>query len=231
MFNRRHEAILFITIVLTGCALLAGATLNQAFGTVLLGCAFAWVVGSETTARTLRYSARLPGRSWPWLEVPLLMLLGGGLLVPVAVWSNYSSFLVCASMAVLGLLISPFNRIPTQKNLLKVLLWITGSVLFFFGAMGAMELSASAAQNAGRIGAACVYGLISLILGMLWLIRGWKLVLRGMHRVPLPESLPETNRGIGQSTIWLYFLLLAGVFLLTVALAEHSQEATQPLSF
>jgi len=225
MFNRRHKAILFITIVLTGCALLAGATLNQAFGTLLLGCAFAWVVGSETTARTFRYFARLPGKSWPWLEVPLLMFLAGGLLVPVAVWSNYSPFFVCASMAVLGLLIAPFNRIPTAKTWLKTLVWIAGAVLLFFGAVGAIELSTSATQNAERIGAACVYGSISLILGMLWLIRGWKLVLRGISRESLDETPPETNRGTGQSTTWLYFLLLVGVFVLTLVLGIQTFSA------
>ena len=218
MFNRRHKAILFITIVLTGCALLAGATLNQAFGTLLLGCAFAWVVGSETTARTFRYLPKLPGKSWPWLEVPLLMLLAGGILVPVAVWSNYGSFFVCASMALLGLLISPFNRIPTQKTWLKALVWIAGIVLFFFGAVGAMELSAPAAQNAERVGEACLYGLISLMLGMLWLIKGWRLIIRGISTESLAEAPTETNHKSGQSTIWLYFLLLAGVFLLMVVL-------------
>jgi hypothetical protein len=222
VFNRRHKAILFITVVMTGCALLAGATLNQAFGTLLLGCAFAWVVGSETTARTFRYLPKLPGKSWPWLEVPLLLLLAGGLLVPVAVWSNYGTFFVCASMAVVGLLFAPFNRIPTPKTWLKTLVWIAGAVLFFFGAVGATELSALATQNAGRIGSACVYGLVSLILGMLWLIRGWKLVLSGISRESLDETPPETNRGTGQSTTWLYFLLLAGVFLLTVVLGMQA---------
>lgn len=220
MLNRRNKAILFITLVLTGFALLAGATLNQAFGTLLLGCAFAWVVGSDTAVRIVRYLPKLPGKFWPWVEVPILMALAGGLLVAVAVWSNYSPFFVSTSMALFGLLISPFNRIPTGKNWLKTLVWIAGILLFFLGAVGATALSAPASQNAERIGEPCVYGLISLILGIVWLIKGWRLILNGISELPVHDRiLSETNRETGRNTAWLYFLLLVGVLVLTLVLA------------
>ena len=40
--NRRHKAILFITLVIVGCVLLFGAELKEAFGTMMLGAALAW---------------------------------------------------------------------------------------------------------------------------------------------------------------------------------------------
>ena len=39
MLNRRHKAILFITLVMTGSGLLAGARLNEALGIFMLGVA------------------------------------------------------------------------------------------------------------------------------------------------------------------------------------------------
>jgi len=60
MLNRRHKAILFLTLVFTGSSLLAGATLNTAFGLLLLGGALAWLVGSRTAKKGYDFSRQIP---------------------------------------------------------------------------------------------------------------------------------------------------------------------------
>ena len=150
MLNRRHKAILFVTIVLTGCALLSGASLNQGLGTLLLGSAFAWVIGSEAANRVIRYVPRIPGRSWPWLRIPVFVALAGGLLAVIAIWSNYNPFFVCGSMSLLGLLVSPFSHLPTENKWLKTSVWVASVVFFYLAAAGVAGLSGVAGANAGR---------------------------------------------------------------------------------
>lgn len=45
--NRRHKAMLFLTLIVTGLALLNGAVIGKGLGIALLGVAAAWVVGSN----------------------------------------------------------------------------------------------------------------------------------------------------------------------------------------
>jgi hypothetical protein len=40
--NRRHKAVLFVTLVVSGCSLLLGAQLRGALGFMTLGVAIAW---------------------------------------------------------------------------------------------------------------------------------------------------------------------------------------------
>ena len=49
--NRRYKAILFVTLVVSGCALLRGAELREALGFMMLGIAFAWSIGSSTASK------------------------------------------------------------------------------------------------------------------------------------------------------------------------------------
>ena len=58
MLNRRHKTVLFITLVATGSALLAGASLGEGLGIFILGATFAWVIGSGSH---LEFSI-LPGK-------------------------------------------------------------------------------------------------------------------------------------------------------------------------
>jgi len=51
VLNRRHKALLFITLVITGCSLLLGAELKGALGFLILGVAFSWAVGSDTATK------------------------------------------------------------------------------------------------------------------------------------------------------------------------------------
>ena len=116
MLNRRHKAILFITLVMTGSALLAGASLSEGLGILILGVAAAWLIGSQTTSRISDSLRRVPGKSWPTIRVLLVMAVAGALLVLVAVWSNFNSFMAAAALGLFGMLISPVRQLPIQKR-------------------------------------------------------------------------------------------------------------------
>jgi hypothetical protein len=216
MLNRRHKTILFITMVMTGSSLLAGARLNEALGMLMLGAAFAWLVGSETASRTYSYLRRIPSKTGPWLRVLLLMGFGGCLLVAVAVWSSFNWFLVAAAMSVLGMLISPCRRLPTENRWLKFIAWGLAIAVFFLAAMGAVMLSGTAQQNAERIGELAVYGLIALPMGMLWLIKGWRLILAGISAEKAADGTQLENTSNRKGTKWLHVSLFVGTTVLTL---------------
>jgi hypothetical protein len=216
MLNRRHKAILFITLVMTGSGLLAGARLNEALGIFLLGVAFAWVVGSQTASTTYDFLRRVPGKTWPWLKVLLLMAFGGFLLVTVAIWANFNSFLVASAMSILGMLISPFRQLPTQRFLLKVIIWGIAVGGFFLAAVGASMLSGTAQQNAERIGELAAIGLIALSIGMLWLMKGWNLIVAGISAEKAAETSQVENTANHKGTKWLHVSLFAGTIVLTL---------------
>jgi hypothetical protein len=217
MLNKRHKTILFVTIVMTGSALLAGARLNEALGMMMLGAAFAWLIGGKTAFRAYSYMLRIPGRSWPWVRVLLLMVLGGLLLVAIALWSNFNSFISVAAMCVFGMLISPVRQLPTQKGWLKVTFWISAGAVFLFSVFGGSFLSPLAEQNAERMGQLGVYALIALPMGILWLVKGWKLILSGMHTQQMAGTQPE-GTGTRKSTKWLYTSLFFGALILMLLL-------------
>jgi len=217
MLNKRHKTILFVTIVMTGSALLAGARPNEALGMLMLGAAFAWLIGGETALRAYNYMLRIPGRSWPWVRVLLLMVLGGLLLVAVALWSNFNSFISIAAMCIFGMLVSPVRRLPTQKGWVKVTFWISAGAVFLFSLSGGMYLSTVAEQNAERMGQLGAYALIALPIGMLWLAKGWKLLLSGMTAQQMAGTQPE-GTGTRKPTKWLYASLSLGALILILLL-------------
>ena len=203
---------------MTGSALLAGATLSEGLGILILGAAFAWLVGSETAARTYHRLQAFPGKMWPWVRMVLLFTVGGCLLVPVSVYSNFNSFLVAAVMSAFGVFISPFRHLPTTRWWLKLILWAVAFVAFFFAATGAMMLSSTAQQSAERIGEQAAYGMIALSIGMLWLVKGWNLIVTGVSTVPVGADM---SLGVSESqkrSRWLYASLIIGVVILTLCL-------------
>lgn len=71
--NRRHKAILFLTLLAAGSSLVVEANLRISFGIVLLGIAFAWALGSDS---------RL---------VHCLFFVTGVLLAAYPVWVDWSN--------------------------------------------------------------------------------------------------------------------------------------------
>ncbi len=220
MLNRRHKAILFITLVMTGSALLAGARLNQAFGMLMLGAALAWLVGSETASRTYNYLRTIPGKMWPSLRVLFLMALGGCLFFVVAVSSNFNAFLVAAAMSVFGMLFSPFLRLSTQPRWLNLIVGGLAVAVFFLATVGSSMLSPTAQQNGERVGYLAVPGLIALAIGMWWLVKGWNLILRGIGAEEAPDVTQLVRDAKNKGAKLLYLSLFTGTIMLTFSLGS-----------
>jgi len=224
MLNRRHKSILFLTLVFTGSSLLAGATLNEALGLLMLGCAFAWVIGSRMARRAYDVSRQLPGRMWGSVRIMLWMALAGGLLASVAVASNFNTFVVCAAMSLFGIFIAPYQQTPALARWTRVVVWILAVAAFLFAAAGMASLfqsSSSLGENtAGRIGELAAKGFVALLAGMLWLVKGWKLIVAGITPSPAVESTIKEAKSTG--TVLLYLSMFAGVLLLTLALSSHA---------
>lgn len=220
ILNTRHKAVLFVTLVLAGSGLLAGARLNEALGIVMLGAALAWAVGSGTASRAYLYLRGVPGMVWPLVRILLLMVLGGCLLVGVAVWTNFNSFLVVASLTLFGMLISPFGHLPSQRSWVRVIVWTTGVLVFFLAAVGAALISGTPEQNAEHIGELAAKGLIALPVGMLWLTKGWRLILAGISAQVTPGAAEIQQKDQLQGTFWQHLLLVLGVLILSVWLGS-----------
>jgi hypothetical protein len=216
MLNRRHKVILFITLVTTGTALLAGATLAEGLGILILGVAFSWLVGSNTASRIVDSLRRVSAKTWPWLKLLLLMALGGVVLDAVAILSNYNSFVVAAALSIFGMAVSPFSHIPSPRWWLKVVVWIFGIAIFFLTAAGALYVIPTAEPNAGRIGELAVYALIAMPIGILWLAKGWKLVLRGINVEHAVDSGTVDEMSRRKSAVWLYVPLFFSTIALTL---------------
>src|SRR5690348_10383024 len=92
--NRRHKAIFFVTLVLTGCGLLVGADLKECLGFMILGVAFAWAVGSEICLRWYSGLKTASGAFYPWVRLPLMMALVGALLGSVLLFSRANPVLL-----------------------------------------------------------------------------------------------------------------------------------------
>src|SRR5580700_114194 len=72
--NRRHRAILFVTLVLTGSALLIGAELKHSLGMMLLGMALAWALGSDAASNSYLRLKVVGRATYGWLRLPLVMM-------------------------------------------------------------------------------------------------------------------------------------------------------------
>jgi uncharacterized membrane protein YwaF len=125
-FNRRHKAILFVTLVASGCALLLGAELKEALGSTMLGVAFAWAIGSDTAARLYGSLKGVSGAFYTWIRLPLAMALAGAVLGAVLLFTRANPVLVVAVMCAAGILLAPLTPLPTQKIWLRIPLVLLG---------------------------------------------------------------------------------------------------------
>ena len=233
MLNRRHKTVLFITLVATGSALLAGASLGEGLGIFILGATFGWVFGSGSASRVFDTARTVPGKSWPWVKFLLGMALGGCLMCAVAVASNFNSFLVTFSVAVFGMLITPVGHLARNKPWLKFIVALLGITVFVGTALGlaAVLFDAHLLANDApeRMGQLTVYALIALLLGMWWLVKGWRLTLAGINVDPTGLTTEPATRG--KSTAWLYLFLFAGAIVLTLWLGTLAFSAFSDSTF
>jgi hypothetical protein len=212
MINKRRKALLFVTLIASGSALLAGARLSEAVGIIILGIALSWLIGGKTVSRIYSRLQNVPGVAWPFLRFTLLFAIAGCLEVLVCDLTSCNRFLSMAAMAIFGMMISPLRHISSQHWWVKAIVWFTAFVAFLFAAVLVLPLSATANQNAQLIGKLSLYGLLALMFGMYQLIKGWNLVVEGNTATEdLEPPVAKQTRSVG-----LYVLMVAGVLLLTL---------------
>src|SRR5258708_36519707 len=94
--NRRHKAILFITLVTTGCALLLGAELKEALGLMMLGAALAWVIGSNLASKLYSGLEGSSGSVYSSIRLPMLLTLAGAMVGALLLYSRGNPVAVVA---------------------------------------------------------------------------------------------------------------------------------------
>ncbi len=87
---------------------------------------------------------------------------------------------------------------------------------FFLAAVGLSALSDTAEKNAERIGKLSVYGLIALAIGMLWLVKGYKLILAGINAPNAVDVTQGESVESRKGTTWLHISLGTGTIVLTL---------------
>ena len=213
--NARHKVILFVTVVLTGSALLAGAQLNESLGFLMLGSALAWVAGSKAALRAFNMVRRFPAKSLPSLRILLSMALGGCLFGAVLVWSNLNSFLSSAAMALLGIVISFFLQPATKRPWLNYLIWGVATLGFFLCVVGATMIGGLPADRGERVGQMTIPGFIALLIGIFWLPSGLRVIQAGIAKPELQDT-SASEPHIRKRTFWLYILLVLGSLVLVL---------------
>ena len=220
--NRRHKAILFLTLVITGCALLVGAELKEALGFMMLGAALAWAIGSESASKFYSGLKNVSGSFYKWIRLPLVMALVGAVLGAVLLYSHANPVLAIASMCAAGIIVAPLTPLPTQKVWLKIPLVLLAMVAFVLAAFGMMSTDLITSNKyAERFGQLVAPSSVALLVGIFWLSKGCKLIEKGITVQPATEIAPENKRAWGQ-----YISLFIGVGMLTLWLSLLAWMAT-----
>ena len=84
--NRRHKAVIFVSLIGAGLVLMDDGSLGEGLGVILIGVAFAWAVGSDY--RPVHVALLLTG---------IIMALGGPIM---AGWIDHHSAIVSYQSAV-----------------------------------------------------------------------------------------------------------------------------------
>src|SRR5271156_2644787 len=165
--NGRHKAILFLTLVVTGCALLLDAEIKGAFGFLILGVALALAVGSETASRLSASLKKNSGTIFSWFRAPLVMALAGAWLGAVLSASLGNPVLGVAAMCLAGVVVEPYIALPTEKVWLKIPMIVLATTAFLCS-FGAVIYAASNRVSAygERIGAAAIPAFVAFFIGI-----------------------------------------------------------------
>jgi hypothetical protein len=217
-FNRSHKAILFLTLVVTGCGLLLDVDLKVALGFMMLGVALAWAIGSDTAAKFYSSLKNVSGSFYSWIRLPLVMALVGALLGAVLLYSHANPVLAIACMCAAGIIVAPLTTLPTQRIWLRIPLILASGVAFVVSAFGMFSTDLITSNKyAERSGQLMVTASVGLLVGIFWLSKGWKLIEKGLTVQPATEIAPPINKrawgqyislfiGIGVLTLWLSLL-------------------------
>lgn len=228
--NQRHKAILFVTLVFTGCALLVGVELKEALGYMMLGVASAWAIGSDAASKLYSGIKEASGTFYSWIRLPLAMALAGGLLGAALLFSRANPVAVVALMCAAGIVLAPLTKFPTRRIWLRIPLILLSGSAFFLAVWGMISTDLDASIRYGEIfGHLAAIGSVTLLVGIFWLSKGWKLI---QDRVSAPSSAETTmlavptKRARGQ-----YISLSLGVAVLTVWLSIPAWFASSVWSY
>jgi hypothetical protein len=81
--NRRHKAVLALSLAVAGLALLNGAKTSEALGILLIGASLAWLIGSQFVLTGAKYVWR--HRIW----TAIIIIVGAG---AVYGWTRYHAY-------------------------------------------------------------------------------------------------------------------------------------------
>jgi hypothetical protein len=215
-FNRRHKAILFLTLVVTGCALLLDIDLKVALGFMMLGVALAWAIGSDTATKFYSSLKNVSGSFYSWIRLPLVMALVGALLGAVLLYSHANPVLAVGFMCAAGIIVAPLTPLPTQRIWLRIPLILLSGVVFILSVFGMFSTDLITSNKYGeRSGQLMVTASAALLVGIFWLSKGWTLIERGITVQPAIEiASPIKKRAWGQ-----YISLFIGIGMLTLWLS------------
>lgn len=220
VLNRRHKALLFIALVITGCSLLLGAELKDALGFLLLGIAFAWAVGSDTASKLYVGLKRASKGFYGWVRLPLAMSFAGVLLGAVFLYSHANPVLAIGIMCIAGIFIAPLTALPNLRLWSRVLRIILGLIGFMATTFGIVQTDLIMSNKyGGRFGQLTITAALGLLVGIIWLSKGWELFEKGITAQPSVEVV-SAQQG---KRVWpKYVSLFLGLTILTLWLSALS---------
>jgi hypothetical protein len=150
--NRRHKTILFVTLLTTGSALLAGIELKTALGMLILGATLSWAAGSDAARNAYIRLKGITSSFYLWLRLPTVMLFAGGVLGLVLVLSRGNSVAAIGTMSLLGIFLEPFAHLPRRNTWLRVPVILLSPVVFVLAAYSSMRLdNASLIEHGAKL--------------------------------------------------------------------------------
>lgn len=230
--NRRHKAILFAVLVLTGSALLTGAQIREAIGMLMLGAALAWAVGSDSAAHIWSWLRSTSNVVYRWLRVPLVFAFSGCVLGLVLVLSRANPVAAVASMCALGIIVSPLVELPRRSWWVYIAVVPVAGVCFLGAVIGLFDLFPSAQQFAEQAGATTAYAGIAFVVGIFWLSKASKLIASGVRPCTSePAGLAASPKRSFVKTRLFYASLLFGLLILVFLISSLSFSASSDWSY
>jgi hypothetical protein len=211
--NRRHKAVLFVTLVVSGCSLLVGAQLRGALGIITLGVAIAWAIGSNTACNAFASLKGASGTFYSWIRLPVAMALAGGVCGAALLYSRANPVLVVVFMCAAGIFVAPLTPFPTHGIWLRFPLFLVAVAVCLVATWGMLSTNLIASDKyLARDGQLAVTGLLAFIVGFFWLSKGWNLIQRGISATPSGDA--RSSGGLTGTPWGQYVSLFLGVLVL-----------------
>ncbi len=216
ILNRRHKVILFICLVVTGIALLVGVEVKAALGTLLLGIALAWAIGSQTASNTYKKLKFTSSVVFQWVRLPLLTLVAGAILSFTLLVANANLIAAIAVMCFAGIAISPLRTIPSVKRWARTLIVVIATATFCGGLVFGFSFWPAENAFAFQAGKAAIPAAVAFVVGIFWLSRGARLIHQGISAAdPIEVAPPDPAKKVRLR----YISLVFGVLVLTLILS------------